>query len=350
MTTTLGWPHPARDKVLAVTAIVALLASLAAVFAAPASADDLAYLPGDSDYNQTDWWEDYLDVHDDVTDSACTKIGVESASDYVADADYRLVIVKKGAGEQANRLYWNVSEGDVLAPGPNQGDGKGYSHVIVCTNSWTPGEETTTTQGTTTTGEETTTTGGETTTTSGETTTTGGTTPTIPGALPQIEVSKTADLPTVAPGTDVTFTIVISNPSDSVAVTIKSIQDSVYGVLDGDDDCEVGITLAPLVSCEFTFTRQIDGADGTNHENVVTVVGSDDQGSEVNDHDNEIVAIRASTVSPVTLTPTTLPTEVKDVEVLPFTGFESGVLVAGSLLLLMGGLGLVRATHKRAQG
>lgn len=343
MTTTFGWSHPARDKVLAVTVIVALLASLAAVFAAPASADDLAYLPGDSDYNLTDWWEDYLDGHDGVTDSSCTKIGVESSSNYVADADYRLVIVKKASGEQANRLYWNVSDGDVLAPGPNQGDGNGYSHVIVCTNSWTPGEETTTTQGTTTTG-------GETTTTSGETTTTGGTTPTIPGALPQIEVSKTASLPTVAPGTEVTFTIVISNPSDSVAVTIKAIHDSVYGVLEGDDDCEVDITLAPLVSCEFTFARVIDGEDGTSHENVVTVVGSDDLGSEVNDHDNEIVAIRASTVSPVTLTPSTLPTEVKDVEVLPFTGFESGVLIAGSLLLLTAGLGLVRATRKRAQG
>lgn len=138
MTKTLGRGHTVQQKALAILAALALFASLITVYAPPADADDLQYLPGDSEYNEVSDVAAWLNTHDGVTDSVCEKINTESFSDYVADDDYRLVLIKKGSGPEANRLWWDVEAGDVLAPGPNQGDGKGYSHVIVCDNGGTP--------------------------------------------------------------------------------------------------------------------------------------------------------------------------------------------------------------------
>lgn len=137
MTTTMGRSHTWQRKALALTAIVALFASLVTIYAPRADANDSTYFDSDSRYNDPDFWEGYLNTHDGVTNSECDKDNNEIETNYVADGDYRLVIVKKGSGAEANRLYWDVSSGDVLAPGPNQGNGQGYSHLITCTNDRT---------------------------------------------------------------------------------------------------------------------------------------------------------------------------------------------------------------------
>jgi hypothetical protein len=339
MTTTTGRGHTWERKSLAILAALALLASLITVFAPRAEADHEEYKPGEPQHNSADWWEDYLDDHDGTTNSECAKEDTESDSNFVADQDYRLVIVKKGDGAEANRLHWNVAEDAVLAPGPEQGDGQGYSHVIVCTNS--PGyETTTTTEGTTTTTEgTTTTTQGTTTTTEGTTTTTEGTTTTtqpteVLGS--SIEVTKTAGVSSVeAPGENVTFTVVIANTGD-VAVEITSLEDDVYGTLAGDADCQVGTVLAPGASCSFDFVGFVGGEDGDVHENTVTVNGEDPSNTPVNDDDDATVDV--------------LGTTVLDVEVLPFTGAQSDLLFIVSMVLLGAGFSLIYFTRRRQEG
>ena len=83
---------------------------------------------------------------------------------------------------------------------------------------------------------------------------------TSPMCCPTIEVTKTAD-PTAVPetGGDVTFTFVVKNTSTEEPVTITSLEDSVYGTLAGDDDCKVGTVLAAGASCEFSFTKWVEG-------------------------------------------------------------------------------------------
>lgn len=458
MTTTMGRGHTWQRKSLAVLAVVALFASMVTVFAPRAEAEHDQYFPQDPTYNSADYWETYLNGHDNVDNSVCVKDDVESASNYVADGNYRLVIVKKAAGEQANRLYWNVSSGDVLAPGPNQGDGVGYSHVIVCND--TPNETTTTTEGTTTTTEGTTTTSegyttttgypepgkivvwkyvtdgsdqnqefwfetdfsfgpnplshgemgmsgqlspsvysvsevlpdgwsiedawcddgsdpsaidvgdgetvtctfvnvqddeyetttttgyGTTTTTEGTTTTTEGTTTTTEGTttttqpynpgLPEIEVTKTAGVEFVdEPGENVTFTVVVSNPSATVPVAITSLEDDVYGTLAGDADCKVGTVLAPKASCEFDFVGFVGGEDGDEHHNTVTVNGEDDSKNPVSDDDDATVDVRG--------------TEVEGVVVLPFTGVSSDLLVIAAMILLGTGATMVFVQRRREE-
>lgn len=456
MTTTMGRGHTWRRKSLAILAAVALFASLVTVFAPRAEAEHDEYFPQDATLNEATYWETYLNGHDGVDNSDCEKDNVENASNYEADGDYRLVIIKKGSGDQANRLYWNVSSGDELAPGPLQGDGNGYSHVIVCTNerttttteatTTTTEATTTTTEGTTTTSDYTTTTGypepgkivvwkyvtdgsdvdeefffetdfsfgpnplshgemgmsgqlsdsvysvsedlpdgwelvsatcddgsdpsaielspGETvtctflnhevdeyettttteqettTTTEQETTTTteGSTTTTEPRLLadPEIEVIKTAGVDFVeAPGENVTFTVVVNNTSDTVSVKITSLEDDVYGTLAGDDDCKVGVTLAPLGSCSFTFVGFVGGDDGDEHHNTVTVNGEDDSSNPVSDDDDATVDV--------------LGTEVDDVEVLPFTGVDSDYLMFAGLGLLGLGALMVAAQRRRQE-
>jgi hypothetical protein len=461
MTTTTGRGLTWERKSLAILATLALLASLVTVFAPRAEAEHDQYFPGDAEYNSTDYWETYLDGHDGVDNSECHKIDTESDANYVADDDYRLVIVKKAAGDQANRLYWNVDDGDVLAPGPNQGNGQGYSHVIVCTN--TPPETTTTQATTTTTEATTTTTEGTTTTTEGTTTTTGypepgkivvwkyvtegsdedeefyfitdfsfgpnplshgemgmsgqldegtysveenvpdgwdlesatcddgsdpsaidlqqgetvtctfvnaevlsttttseatttttedttttteGTTTTTQATTttsstlptsqePAIEVTKTASVASVEePGEDVTFTVVITN-TGPVSVTLTSLEDDVYGVLVGDDDCKVGTVLAPGASCTFDFVGFVGGDDGDVHQNTVTVNGEDDSNTEVDADDDATVDV--------------LGTTVLDVEVLPFTGAQSDFLFAASVVLLGTGLAVILMSRRREQ-
>lgn len=108
--------------------------------------------------------------------------------------------------------------------------------------------------------------------------------------LPEISVVKSASVESVpVPGDDVTFNVVISNPSNVEDVRITSIQDDVFGTLAGDADCQVGTVLVPGDSCEFDFVGAVEGQVGGDHVNTVTVEGEDEEGNQVTDEDDATV-------------------------------------------------------------
>lgn len=114
-------------KLIAVLAAITMVLPLMVVVAAPAGATDT---------NQTSHWKAFLEG-EGYTNVSCDKIEGESQTNFVADADYTLVIVKKGSGANENALYWEVGDGDVLAPNQggkpvNASEWVGYSHVITC--------------------------------------------------------------------------------------------------------------------------------------------------------------------------------------------------------------------------
>ena len=135
---------------------------------------------------------------------------------------------------------------------------------------------------------------------------------TITDVAPSIMVTKTADPTTVAePGANVTFTFAVSNTSASEAVAITSLEDSVYGTLAGDADCQVGTALAAGASCEFEITELVSGNAGSSHTNVFTAMAEDDEGNEVSDDDDATVTI--TDVAPsIMVTKTADPTTVAE--------------------------------------
>ena len=114
---------------------------------------------------------------------------------------------------------------------------------------------------------------------------------TITDAAPSITVEKTANPDTVPePGANVTFTVTVTNTSGE-AVEITSIEDSVFGTLAGDADCQVGTQLDPAESCSFSFIEAVNGNAGFVHNNIVTVVAEDDDGTEASDMDDATVVV-----------------------------------------------------------
>jgi uncharacterized repeat protein (TIGR01451 family) len=103
-----------------------------------------------------------------------------------------------------------------------------------------------------------------------------------------LDVLKTADdLSIPAGGQDVTFTFTVTNTS-AVPLQILSLQDDVFGTLEGDADCRVGTILQPGASCEFeaTFRVESDAAqdldpdeDLPDHVDTLTVCVASPAGS-----------------------------------------------------------------------
>ena len=114
---------------------------------------------------------------------------------------------------------------------------------------------------------------------------------TFTNLAPAIEVSKTADVVEVPEtGADVTYTIVVDNVGDA-DVVIDSIVDDVFGDVNGLGDCSVPQEIAVGGSYSCSFTEFVSGVPGEPHVNVVTVTGSDEDGEEVDDSDDETVDI-----------------------------------------------------------
>ena len=75
------------------------------------------------------------------------------------------------------------------------------------------------------------------------------------------------------------------------AVTITSLEDSVYGTLAGDADCMVGTVLAAGAFCEFSITEWVEGDfSGPDHHNVFTAVAEDNDGTDATDYVRELRA------------------------------------------------------------
>ena len=131
--------------------------------------------------------------------------------------------------------------------------------------------------------------------------------------LPTIEVTKTAN-PTAVPeyGDNVTFTFVVKNTSTEEPVTITALTDSVYGTLDGNDDCKVGTVLAAGASCEFSFTKWVEGDfSGPDHINLFTAKAVDNDNTEATDDDNATVDF-TNDLPIINVTKTANPTSVPE--------------------------------------
>ena len=90
----------------------------------------------------------------------------------------------------------------------------------------------------------------------------------------EMVVGKSADKSTVSEdGEDVVFTFTVGN-TGAVAFAIESLDDDVYGALDGDADCQVGTVVQPGETCEFEETF------------LVQPTGTFDPGDEIPDHVN----------------------------------------------------------------
>ncbi len=117
---------------------------------------------------------------------------------------------------------------------------------------------------------------------------------------PVIQVVKTATpLARVVPGGTFTFTLVVSNPSPNVPITITTLTDNIYGNIGtnpaASNTCDdlIGDVLAPGASsapCSFdgTFT----GTAGQSQTDIVTVLGTDGNGFTANDTDDATVTLQ----------------------------------------------------------
>ncbi len=83
------------------------------------------------------------------------------------------------------------------------------------------------------------------------------------------------------PGGNATFDVTVKNTSPVDSVTITSLSDDVYGDLDGKGTCDVPQTLAPGASYSCSFTGAVSGNAGSQHTDVVTASGTDDDGNPV---------------------------------------------------------------------
>jgi LPXTG-motif cell wall-anchored protein len=123
----------------------ALIVAPFALLAPSASAATLTTpddrVEGTAEHNQVDWWEEsYLpSLTPPITGATCTKIDPGGTS-YTLPAlpsgtEYAIVVTKAAdenalpPGEKANWVFWSPEAGDVVTAV----QGKGISHVIVCT-------------------------------------------------------------------------------------------------------------------------------------------------------------------------------------------------------------------------
>ena len=104
-------------------------------------------------------------------------------------------------------------------------------------------------------------------------------------------MTKTADPASVPEtGANVTFTFTVRN-SGPVSVTLTALQDSVYGSLGGDADCQLATILEAGAACQFAITRPVAGdAGGPDHVNTFTAKAVDDDDNEVQDDDDASVS------------------------------------------------------------
>jgi YVTN family beta-propeller protein len=130
---------------------------------------------------------------------------------------------------------------------------------------------------------------------------------TITDVPSSIEVVKTGN-PTslVEPGGAVNFTVRVNNTSTVDVVTIRSLQDSIHGNLNGQGNCFVPQTLAPGGSYQCTFTANVTGVVGHSETDVVTVSGTDDDGNPVVGQADETVNV-IGTGSSIRVTKTASP-------------------------------------------
>ena len=118
---------------------------------------------------------------------------------------------------------------------------------------------------------------------------------TVEDVQPAISVIKSADPTSVPePGDDVTFTVDICNDSiGSDTIIITSLVDTIYGDLNGQGDCSLPQDIVPGDCYTCSFIAYVAGNAGHVETDVVTAVGTDDEGNPVSDDDDAIVTVES---------------------------------------------------------
>jgi alpha-tubulin suppressor-like RCC1 family protein/archaellum component FlaG (FlaF/FlaG flagellin family) len=128
---------------------------------------------------------------------------------------------------------------------------------------------------------------------------------------PDISITKTAN-PTHVPetGGNVTFTFLVENTGVE-DVTLTSLNDTIFGNLNGQGDCVTGVLIPVGGSYSCSVTRLLASDSLTAHYNVVTAIGTDDDQQTDTATDNETVTF--DDVGPsITISKTANPTHVPE--------------------------------------
>ena len=113
---------------------------------------------------------------------------------------------------------------------------------------------------------------------------------TVLGSPPSILTTKTANPSSVpAEGGQVSFTFTVNNTSDIDTVTINTLEDNVFGDLNGQGDCSVPQVIAPGAAYSCVFTTTLAGVLGETHQDIVLASGVSDDGEFVASRANAIV-------------------------------------------------------------
>jgi uncharacterized repeat protein (TIGR01451 family) len=154
-----------------------------------------------------------------------------------------------------------------------------------------------------------------------------------------INVIKTASPTSIKePGGTVNYTVTVQNTS-TVNVTIESVVDDKFGNLanvagGSPAGCfAVPFVLAPGASSTCTFPKNLTGAGGTSHVNVVTVTGKDTSGNTLTDSDDARVDFTPRLIDLVIVKNATTPTPLNEVVTYTMTVTNKGPDVATNVQL-----------------
>jgi hypothetical protein len=116
----------------------------------------------------------------------------------------------------------------------------------------------------------------------------------ILGSPPSLGVTKTPS-PTVVqvPGDVVSFAVAVENTSAAATLEITTLEDNVYGNLDGLGDCSVPQTLAPGEIYRCSFPGDVFSNQPGQHDNTVSVSASTSDDRFVTEQASAIVRIQA---------------------------------------------------------
>ena len=112
-----------------------------------------------------------------------------------------------------------------------------------------------------------------------------------------INVWKTANPAFVESGNTVIFRLAVFNTSARDTITITTMQDDVFGNLDGQGDCSVPSLVVPGNSYSCTFPGIVAGAAGTRHTNTIQVTANDARSRMTSGSDNTTIDLVAAPVS-----------------------------------------------------
>lgn len=123
-----------------------------------------------------------------------------------------------------------------------------------------------------------------------------------------IEVTKSASPSSVPePGGPVNFTVQVKNTSPADVVNLKSLNDNVYGNLNGKGTCVIGGNIAVGGQYQCNFTGDVSGVQGQSKTSTVTANVQDDDAQNLSDSASATVIIGAAIIFKVNIPLLTKP-------------------------------------------